>query len=72
MLVPFDYQDLATIIAIPNLLCHIGSAVGSTISTATWAATFRNNFIKHIPEGVNVRNIYVSLPNPALAQAKLF
>jgi hypothetical protein len=62
MMAPSDHQHLAVIIAVLNLFCSVGSAVGSTVSAAIWTATFYKNLVKHVPEGVNVRDIYASLP----------
>ncbi|KAJ4317970.1 hypothetical protein N0V94_004653 [Neodidymelliopsis sp. IMI 364377] len=62
MMAPSDHQHLAVIIAVLNLFCSVGSAVGSTVSAAIWTATFYENLVKHVPEGVNVRDIYASLP----------
>ncbi|KAF1358989.1 hypothetical protein EJ07DRAFT_156360 [Lizonia empirigonia] len=62
MMAPSDHQHLAVIIAVLNLFCSIGSAVGSTVSAAIWTATFYENLVKHVPEGVDVRDIYASLP----------
>ena len=63
MMVPSDHQHIAVILAVLNLFCSIGSAVGSTVSAAIWTATFRKNLIKHVgPYGVNVNDIYAALP----------
>ncbi|RAR01789.1 MFS general substrate transporter [Stemphylium lycopersici] len=63
MMAPSDHQHLAVIIAVLNLFCSVGSAVGSTVSAAIWTATFYENLVKHLPEGVDARDIYASLPN---------
>jgi hypothetical protein len=62
MMAPSDHQHMAVIIAVLNLFCSIGSAVGSTVSAAIWTGTFYNNLVKHVPGGVNVKSIYASLP----------
>ncbi|KAF3052696.1 hypothetical protein E8E11_007085 [Didymella keratinophila] len=64
MMAPSDHQHIAVILAVLNLFCSIGSAAGSTVSAAIWTATFRNNLTRHvgIPFGVNVSDIYASLP----------
>jgi hypothetical protein len=62
MMAPSDHQHMAVIIAVLNLFCSIGSAVGSTVSAAIWTGTFYNNLVKHVPEGTNVKRIYASLP----------
>jgi hypothetical protein len=62
MMAPSDHQHLAVVIAVLNLFCSIGSAVGSTVSAAIWTATFYENLVKHVPDGVNIRDIYASLP----------
>jgi len=63
MMAPSDHQHMAVIIAVLNLFCSIGSAVGSTVSAAIWTGTFYNNLVKNVPAGVNVADIYASLPN---------
>ncbi|OAL52933.1 MFS general substrate transporter [Pyrenochaeta sp. DS3sAY3a] len=63
MMAPSDHQHIAVIIAVLNLFCSIGSAVGSSVSSAIWTGTFYNNLTKHVPAGVNIRDIYASLPN---------
>jgi hypothetical protein len=62
MMAPSDHQHMAVIIAVLNLFCSIGSAVGSTVSAAIWTGTFYGNLVKHVPAGVNVKPIYASLP----------
>ncbi|KAF2845835.1 MFS general substrate transporter [Plenodomus tracheiphilus IPT5] len=62
MMAPSDHQHMAVIIAVLNLFCSIGSAVGSTVSAAIWTGTFYENLVKHVPAEVNVRDIYASLP----------
>ncbi|XPS72134.1 hypothetical protein M3J09_004304 [Ascochyta lentis] len=62
MMAPSDHQHLAVVIAVLNLFCSVGTAVGSTVSAAIWTGTFYENLVKHVPEGVNARDIYASLP----------
>ncbi|KAH7413691.1 major facilitator superfamily domain-containing protein [Phaeosphaeria sp. MPI-PUGE-AT-0046c] len=62
MMAPSDHQHMAVIIAVLNLFCSIGSAVGSTVSAAIWTGTFYNNLAKHVPAGVDIKSIYASLP----------
>lgn len=62
MMAPSDHQHMAVIIAVLNLFCSIGSAVGSTVSAAIWTGTFYNNLNKHVPAGVDIKSIYSSLP----------
>ncbi|KAL1794328.1 hypothetical protein ACET3X_007749 [Alternaria dauci] len=61
MMAPSDHQHMAVIIAVLNLFCSIGSAVGSTVSAAIWTGTFYNNLVKNVPAGVDVVEIYASL-----------
>lgn len=63
MMAPSDHQHIAVIIAILNLFCSIGSAIGSTVSAAIWTGTFPQNLAKHVPSSVDVADIYASLPN---------
>lgn len=63
MMAPSDHQHMAVIIAVLNLFCSIGSAIGSTVSAAIWTGTFYNNLVKNVPASVNVADIYASLPN---------
>lgn len=62
MMAPSDHQHMAVIIAVLNLFCSIGSAVGSTVSAAIWTGTFYNNLVKYVPAEFNVKEIYASLP----------
>lgn len=61
MMAPSDHQHMAVIIAVLNLFCSIGSAVGSTVSAAIWTGTFYNNIVKHVPSGVDAKGVYASL-----------
>ncbi|KAF1842987.1 MFS general substrate transporter [Cucurbitaria berberidis CBS 394.84] len=62
MMAPSDHQHVAVILAVLNLFCSIGSAAGSTVSAAIWTGTFYDNLVKHVPAGVNAKEIYSSLP----------
>jgi hypothetical protein len=62
MMAPSNHQHMAVIIAVLNLFCSISSAVESTVSAAIWTGTFYDNLVKHIPDGVNVKPVYASLP----------
>lgn len=62
MMAPSDHQHMAVIIAVLNLFCSIGSAVGSTVSAAIWTGTFPEALAKHLPANVNVKEVYSSLP----------
>ncbi|EUC26728.1 hypothetical protein COCCADRAFT_10477 [Bipolaris zeicola 26-R-13] len=61
MMTPSDHQHIAVVLAVLNLFCSIGSAVGSTVSAAIWTGTFRSNLIKNVPSHVNIANIYADL-----------
>jgi hypothetical protein len=61
MMAPSDHQHMAVIIAVLNLFCSIGSAVGSTVSAAIWTGTFYNNIVKHVPATVDAKAVYASL-----------
>ncbi|KAK2606017.1 hypothetical protein QQS21_003534 [Conoideocrella luteorostrata] len=58
MMAPSDHQHVAVIMAMLNLFCSIGSAVGSTVSSAIWTGTFRNELIGNLPPGSPVDEIY--------------
>ncbi|KAG7107520.1 MFS siderochrome iron transporter 1 like protein [Verticillium longisporum] len=59
MMAPSDHQHIAVIVAILDLFGSVGMAIGSTVAAAIWTGTFKNNLIKHMPEGFNnVENIY--------------
>lgn len=62
MMAPSSHQHMAVIIAVLNLFCSIGGAVGSTVASAIWTSTFYNNLVKHMPKGSNVVEVYASLP----------
>ncbi|KAJ4287286.1 hypothetical protein N0V90_012684 [Kalmusia sp. IMI 367209] len=62
MMAPSDHQHMAVIIAVLNLFCSIGSAVGSTVSAAIWTGTFPEALARHLPAEVNVKDVYSSLP----------
>jgi MFS family permease len=58
MMAPSDHQHVAVIVAMLNLFCSIGSAVGSTVSSAIWTGTFRNELVANLPPGTPVDVIY--------------
>jgi hypothetical protein len=62
MMAPSDQQHMAVIIAVLNLFCSIGSAVGSTVSAAIWTGTFPENLAKYVPNNADTAKIYGSLP----------
>jgi len=62
MMAPSDQEHMAVIIAVLNLFCAVGSAMGSTVSAAIWTGTFYKNLAKHVPADINIREIYQSLP----------
>jgi hypothetical protein len=57
------HQYVAVVLAIQDMFVSIGGAVGSTVSTAIWTGTFRNNLLRFLPpsEVVNVDLIYQDL-----------
>lgn len=61
MMAPSDHQHVAVIMAMLNLFCSIGGAVGSTISTAIWTGTFLDELTKNLPADADVANIYGNL-----------
>ncbi|PVH69258.1 siderophore iron transporter [Cadophora sp. DSE1049] len=63
MMAPSSHQHMAVIIAVLNLFCSIGGAVGSTVASAIWTSTFRNNLVEHMPKGSNIAEVYASLPS---------
>jgi hypothetical protein len=64
MMAPSDHQHMAVIIAVLNLFCSIGSAIGSTVSAAIWTGTFPEALAKHLQgTGVDIAYVYASLPN---------
>ncbi|KAH7119730.1 major facilitator superfamily domain-containing protein [Dendryphion nanum] len=62
MMAPSDHQHMAVIIAVLNLFCSIGGAIGSTVSAAIWTGTFPRALEKHVPSHVDLRRVYGSLP----------
>jgi MFS family permease len=58
MMAPSDHQHVAVIMAMLNLFCSIGAAVGSTISSAIWTGTFRNELVNNLPPGSPIDTIY--------------
>ncbi|OAA45615.1 Major facilitator superfamily domain, general substrate transporter [Metarhizium rileyi] len=58
MMAPSDHQHVAVIMAMLNLFCSIGAAIGSTISSAMWTGIFRNELMKNLPPGSPIDEIY--------------
>jgi hypothetical protein len=54
------HQYVAVVLAIQDMFLSVGGAVGSTVSTAIWTGTFRNNLLRFLPpsEHGNVDLIY--------------
>lgn len=61
MMAPSDHQHIAVIIAILDLFGSVGTAIGSAVSTAIWAGTFKERLRHYLPPGTNVDNIYGSI-----------
>ncbi|CAG9954847.1 unnamed protein product [Clonostachys rosea f. rosea IK726] len=61
MMSPSDHQHIAAIIAILNLFCSMGSAVGGTVSAAIWTGVFPKKLKEYLPEGTNIAPIYGDL-----------
>ncbi|KAH8601839.1 major facilitator superfamily domain-containing protein [Bisporella sp. PMI_857] len=61
MMAPSDHQHIAVIIAILNLFCSIGSAVGSTVSAFIWTSRFSAALKQHLPAGAPYEKIYGSI-----------
>ncbi|GAO13425.1 hypothetical protein UVI_02014300 [Ustilaginoidea virens] len=61
MMAPSDHQHIAVIMAMLNLFCSIGSAVGSTVSSAIWTGTFRDELIRNLPRDSPIDAIYGSI-----------
>jgi low affinity Fe/Cu permease len=59
------HQYVAVVLAIQDMFSSIGGAVGQTVATAIWTATFRNNLLRFLPpsEIANVDPIYQKLEN---------
>lgn len=58
MMAPSDHQHIAVILAILNLFCSIGSAIGSTVSAAIWTSEFPKALAKYVPADVSVAKVY--------------
>ena len=54
------HQYVAVMIAILDMFSSVGGAIGSTVSTAIWTGTFKNNLLRFLPssEISNVDKIY--------------
>ncbi|KAJ6440593.1 tetratricopeptide-like helical [Purpureocillium lavendulum] len=61
MMAPSDHQHVAVLMAILNFFCSVGSAVGSSASSAIWTGTFRRELVKNLPPGAPVDEIYGDL-----------
>lgn len=61
MMAPSDHQHVAVIIAILDLFGSVGTAIGSTVSSAIWTGTFKDALTRHLPENAPVDRIYASL-----------
>jgi MFS family permease len=61
MMAPSDHQHIAVLIAILDLFCSVGTAVGSTVSSAIWTGTFRTALERHLPPNAPLERIYASL-----------
>lgn len=59
------HQYVAVVLAIQDMFLSVGGAIGSTISTAIWTGTFRNNLLRFLPpsELANVDPIYSKIGN---------
>lgn len=57
------HQYVAVVLAIQDMFSSVGGAIGSTVSTAIWTGTFRNNLLRFLPpsETANVDKIYSDL-----------
>jgi MFS family permease len=61
MMTPSDHQHIAVLIAILDLFCSVGSAIGSTVSASIWTGTFKKALLRHLPEDAPVDRIYASI-----------
>lgn len=61
MMAPSDHQHIAVLIAILDLFCSVGTAIGSSVAAAIWTGTFRKALEKHLPAGAPIDRIYASL-----------
>jgi low affinity Fe/Cu permease len=59
------HQYVAVVLAIQDMFSSIGGAVGQTVATAIWTATFRNNLLRFLlPSAIaNVDPIYADIQN---------
>ena len=57
------HQNVAVVLAIQDVFLSVGGAIGSTVSTAIWTGTFRNNLLRFLPpsEHANIDPIYAGL-----------
>ena len=57
------HQNVAVVLAVQDVFLSVGGAIGSTVSTAIWTGTFRNNLLRFLPhsELANVDPIYADL-----------
>lgn len=58
MMAPSAHQHIAVIIAILDLFCSIGGAIGSTVSAAIWTHAFPKALLKYLPDDVDMAGIY--------------
>lgn len=56
-----NHQYIAVIIAVLDLFCSIGSALGGTVSAAIWTGTFRKAIERNVPDTVDVSKVYNDL-----------
>ena len=61
MMAPSGHQHIAVIIAILDLFCSIGGAIGSTVSAAIWTHAFPTALKKYLPEDADMASIYGDL-----------
>lgn len=45
------HQYVAVVLAIQDMFLSVGGAIGSTVSTAVWTGTFRDNLLRFLPPG---------------------
>lgn len=62
MMAPSDHQHIAVVLAIMNLFCSIGSAIGGTVSAAIWTGEFPKALARRLPSDVPLAKVYSSLP----------
>ncbi|KAF9885573.1 hypothetical protein FE257_012779 [Aspergillus nanangensis] len=61
MMAPSDHQHIAVVLAIMNLFCSIGSAIGSTVSAAIWTGEFPKALARRLPADVPLADVYASI-----------